>query len=108
MIGVATPPVGMCLFVVSGATGIKLERLMREVIPWVIPLIVVLFLITYIPAWCWWCPTGSCRPNDGYVTRGIDDGRGWQPKSVPGYDGESMRWKAVSKKYLTEGIPETA
>jgi tripartite ATP-independent transporter DctM subunit len=50
MIGVATPPVGMCLFVVSGATGIKLERLMREVIPWVIPLIVVLFLITYIPS----------------------------------------------------------
>jgi tripartite ATP-independent transporter DctM subunit len=50
MIGVATPPVGMCLFVVSGATGIKLERLMREVIPWVIPLIVVLFLITYFPS----------------------------------------------------------
>jgi len=50
MIGVATPPVGMCLFVVSGATGIKLERLMREVIPWVMPLIVVLFLITYIPS----------------------------------------------------------
>lgn len=50
MIGVATPPVGMCLFVVSGATGIKLERLMREVIPWVIPLIVVLFLITYVPS----------------------------------------------------------
>jgi TRAP-type C4-dicarboxylate transport system permease large subunit len=50
MIGVATPPVGMCLFVVSGATGIKLERLMREVVPWVLPLIVVLFLITYFPS----------------------------------------------------------
>ncbi len=50
MIGVATPPVGMCLFVVSEANGIKLERLMREVIPWVLPLIVVLFLITYIPS----------------------------------------------------------
>jgi tripartite ATP-independent transporter DctM subunit len=50
MIGVATPPVGMCLFVVSEANGIKLERLMREVIPWVLPLIAVLFLITYFPA----------------------------------------------------------
>ncbi len=50
MIGVATPPVGMCLFVVSGATDIKLERLMREVIPWVMPLIAVLFLITYFPS----------------------------------------------------------
>ncbi len=50
MIGVATPPVGMCLFVVSEANNIKLERLMREVIPWVMPLIAVLFLITYFPA----------------------------------------------------------
>jgi tripartite ATP-independent transporter DctM subunit len=50
MIGVATPPVGMCLFVVSQANNIRLERLMREVIPWVMPLIVVLFLITYWPA----------------------------------------------------------
>lgn len=49
MIGVATPPVGMCLFVVSEANGIKLERLMREVVPWVVPLIAVLFLITYVP-----------------------------------------------------------
>ena len=49
MIGVATPPVGMCLFVVSEANSIKLERLMREVIPWVMPLIAVLFLISYFP-----------------------------------------------------------
>lgn len=49
MIGVATPPVGMCLFVVSEANNIKLETLMREVIPQVIPLVAVLFLITYFP-----------------------------------------------------------
>jgi len=49
MIGVATPPVGMCLFVVSEANNIKLESLMREVIPQIIPLIAVLFLITYFP-----------------------------------------------------------
>ncbi|HTX54325.1 MAG TPA: TRAP transporter large permease [Candidatus Baltobacteraceae bacterium] len=49
MIGVATPPVGMCLFVVSEAAQIRLERLMREVIVWCMPLIAVLFLITYWP-----------------------------------------------------------
>ncbi len=49
MIGVATPPVGMCLFVVSEAAQIRLERLMREVIIWCMPLIAVLFLITYWP-----------------------------------------------------------
>jgi TRAP-type C4-dicarboxylate transport system permease large subunit len=56
MIGVATPPVGMCLFVVSEANNVKLERLMREVIPWCIPLILVLFLITYIPGLVMWVP----------------------------------------------------
>ena len=49
MIGVATPPVGMCLFVVSEANGIKLETLMRETIPQIVPLIVVLLLVTYFP-----------------------------------------------------------
>lgn len=49
MIGVATPPVGMCLFVVSQAAEIKLERLMREVLPQILPLLAVLLLITYLP-----------------------------------------------------------
>ena len=56
MIGVATPPVGMCLFVVSEANEVKLERLMREVIPWCAPLIVVLLLITYMPGLVMWVP----------------------------------------------------
>ena len=50
MIGVATPPVGMCLFVVSQANDIKLEQLMREVVVWILPLIATLFLATYYPA----------------------------------------------------------
>jgi tripartite ATP-independent transporter DctM subunit len=49
MIGVATPPVGMCLFVVSEACDIKLETLMWEILPQIIPLVAVLFLITYVP-----------------------------------------------------------
>lgn len=49
MIGVATPPVGMCLFVVSQAAEIRLETLMREVLPQILPLLAVLLLITYLP-----------------------------------------------------------
>lgn len=49
MIGVATPPVGMCLFVVSEANAIRLEALMREVLPQIVPLILVLLLVTYFP-----------------------------------------------------------
>lgn len=50
MIGVATPPVGVCLFVVSHITGIRVERLMRAVLPYIVPPVIVLFLITYIPS----------------------------------------------------------
>lgn len=49
MIGVATPPVGMGLFVVSHVADINIERLMKSVIPFLIPPIIVLFCITYIP-----------------------------------------------------------
>jgi TRAP-type C4-dicarboxylate transport system permease large subunit len=56
MIGVATPPVGMCLFVVSQACDVKLERLMREVLPQVLSLLLVLGLITYVPSLVLWVP----------------------------------------------------
>jgi tripartite ATP-independent transporter DctM subunit len=49
MIGTATPPVGMGLFVVSEACGIRPERLMREVLPQILPLLLVLLLATYVP-----------------------------------------------------------
>ncbi|MFB0520413.1 MAG: TRAP transporter large permease [Desulfatiglandales bacterium] len=49
MIGVATPPVGMSLFVVSEVSGLRVERLMRAVLPLLIPLIITLFFVTYFP-----------------------------------------------------------
>jgi len=56
MIGVATPPVGMCLFVVSRVANMKLETLFRAIIPFLWPLIIVLFLITYAPQLVLWLP----------------------------------------------------
>lgn len=49
MIGVATPPMGVCLFVMSHISGIKLEVLMRKILPFLVPMILVLLLITYFP-----------------------------------------------------------
>jgi tripartite ATP-independent transporter DctM subunit len=49
MIGLSTPPYGMLLFVVSGLSGAKLKDVIKEMIPFIILFIVVLFLITYIP-----------------------------------------------------------
>jgi TRAP-type C4-dicarboxylate transport system permease large subunit len=49
MIGVATPPLGVSLFMMKHISGIKLEVLMRKILPFLIPLIVILLLISYIP-----------------------------------------------------------
>jgi TRAP-type C4-dicarboxylate transport system permease large subunit len=56
MIGVATPPIGMSLFVVSQISNMKVEDLMRSILPFLIPPIIVLFLITYIPILVTWIP----------------------------------------------------
>ncbi len=59
MIGLSTPPYGMLLFVVSGLTGAKLKDVIREMIPFIILFIGVLFLITYIPDLVLWLPKMS-------------------------------------------------
>jgi tripartite ATP-independent transporter DctM subunit len=57
MIGCATPPVGVSLFVVSHITETKVESLMRAILPFLLPPIIVLFLITYIPILVTWIPS---------------------------------------------------
>lgn len=56
MIGVATPPIGMSLFVVSQISNMKVEDLMRSILPFLIPTTIVLFVITYIPILVTWIP----------------------------------------------------
>lgn len=49
-IGLITPPVGGVLFVGSGISGIKMERLVKECLPFYLVMVGVLLAITYIPA----------------------------------------------------------
>lgn len=49
MIGLSTPPFGMLLFIVSGVSGTPLQTVIKEVLPMLVVLIVVLFLVTYVP-----------------------------------------------------------
>ena len=49
IIGLATPPFGMCLFVGASVGGIAVERVMKAILPFVAVEIVVLFLVTYVP-----------------------------------------------------------
>lgn len=49
MIGQVTPPFGVCLFVISDVNKLKLERLYRSILPFLVPLFLTLILVTYIP-----------------------------------------------------------
>ncbi|HCO48175.1 MAG TPA: permease [Spirochaetaceae bacterium] len=59
MIGLSTPPFGMLLFVTSGLTGAKLKDVIREMRPFIVLFIGVLFLLTYVPDIVLWLPKMS-------------------------------------------------
>lgn len=54
MLGVATPPFGMCLFIGAGLTKRPMGAIFKAVVPFIIVEIIVLFICTYIPI----CVTG--------------------------------------------------
>lgn len=56
MIGQITPPFGVCLFTVADVGKMSLEKLSKAVLPFVVPLVIVLFLCTYIPGIVTWLP----------------------------------------------------
>jgi C4-dicarboxylate transporter, DctM subunit len=56
MIGLLTPPVGMCLYAVSSVSGVSIWPLARELWPYILALTVCLALITYIPELTMWIP----------------------------------------------------
>jgi C4-dicarboxylate transporter DctM subunit len=48
-IGMVTPPLGVCLFVGCGISGITLESISKAVWPFILSMIVAVLLLTYIP-----------------------------------------------------------
>jgi len=49
-VGLATPPMGLVLFVASSVSGERVDSIARAIIPFLLVEILVIFLITYIPA----------------------------------------------------------
>jgi tripartite ATP-independent transporter DctM subunit len=49
LIGIITPPMGVGLFILSNITGLKVEEVFRGCVPFLIPLLLCLLLITYVP-----------------------------------------------------------
>ncbi|WP_230531532.1 TRAP transporter large permease [Microvirga roseola] len=56
MIGLLTPPVGMVLYVLARVARISFEDSMKACAPWLLPLIAVLLVITFVPQTVLWLP----------------------------------------------------
>ena len=49
-IGLVTPPVGLNLFVTASVSKTSMEEVTRAALPWLMVLLSVLIIVTYIPA----------------------------------------------------------
>jgi tripartite ATP-independent transporter DctM subunit len=56
MIGLLTPPVGIAVYIASNQSGIPVAEGFRKTLPFIVPLVVTLLLITYIPGLVLWLP----------------------------------------------------
>jgi TRAP-type C4-dicarboxylate transport system permease large subunit len=69
-VGLATPPMGLVLFVASSVSGEKVETIAKAILPFLAVEVFVIFLITYIPAISMTVPyfTGflGCGPEIGF------------------------------------------
>jgi tripartite ATP-independent transporter DctM subunit len=55
-IGAVTPPVGTILYTVCAIVGLSIEELTRELGPFLLALIIVLLVVTYVPPTVLWLP----------------------------------------------------
>jgi tripartite ATP-independent transporter DctM subunit len=56
MIGLLHPPMGMVLFVLARVANLSIEKTTMAIVPWLIPLLLSLVLITYVPSIALWLP----------------------------------------------------
>ena len=56
MIGLLHPPMGMVLFVLARVAKLSVERTTMAILPWLVPLLASLVVLTYLPAISLWLP----------------------------------------------------
>lgn len=57
MVGLITPPVGMSLFLITKLTEVPVVNLVKRLLPYMICILVVLILVTYVPPLTLWLPS---------------------------------------------------
>ncbi|MBT3359581.1 MAG: TRAP transporter large permease [Rhodospirillales bacterium] len=63
LIGIATPPMGIGVYIMVEISGVPFEKVTMAVLPLLIPLIAVLILITFIPPLTLWLPNLIMGPG---------------------------------------------
>ena len=63
LIGIATPPMGIGLYIMVEVGKVPFERVSLAVLPFMIPLMLVLVLLTYIPELTLWLPNYILGPD---------------------------------------------
>lgn len=56
-LGTITPPVGTVLFIGSNVSGVKVESIIKEALPFYLAIIITMLFVTFIPALSMWLPT---------------------------------------------------
>ena len=56
ILGTIHPPIGVVLFITSRIAGISFEKMSRAILPWLIPLLIVLAAVTLWPQLTLWLP----------------------------------------------------
>jgi TRAP-type C4-dicarboxylate transport system permease large subunit len=56
MIGLLHPPMGLVLFVLARVARLSVERTTMAILPWLVPLLASLALVTYVPSISLWLP----------------------------------------------------
>ena len=62
MIGLLTPPMGLALFLVGDIAKVSMKDVLKEMMPYYVPLGVTLLLITYLPWLTTWIPRLAVGP----------------------------------------------
>ncbi len=56
MLGLITPPYGLLLFIMTNIAGVPLRDIVRDIIPLLLGMILILLLITFVPGLALWLP----------------------------------------------------
>ena len=67
LIGIATPPMGIGLYIMVEVGKVPFERVTMAVLPFLIPLILVLILVTYVPVLTLWLPDLVLGPDGSAI-----------------------------------------